>query len=393
MSKLSVLKSLFSLRFEPQQEKLFQAYYRINYIGYRRAVLFVALLVIAIISPFDFYVFEGVVSDLITIRYGVGLFVIAVAAVLTFSPLFERIQQSLISVVVIFFGFILTAMLSIAPEKTISLYQPGYLMAIFFVGAMARQSFLRALIATVLIILSDNVLLLFIRPQSWEVIANYNIYLFDTALMALFTNYVMERAIRNEFATIYHIQNERDILSESNHALQHLACTDGLTGLFNRRHMEEVFEKEWSRASRDKTPLSVLMVDVDHFKYYNDRYGHLQGDECLKIVANCLANTFRRGADVVARYGGEEFVVLLPGIDRSESLLLAQNLCQELLALEIPHEASLTTDFVSLSAGVASLVPTNDVHYATLIKQADNALYRCKENGRNQACLYEEKIN
>ena len=171
-------------------------------------------------------------------------------------------------------------------------------------------------------------------------------------------------------------------LEASNQQLALQSVTDSLTGLPNRRCFDEALATEWQRAARAGTSLSLLMVDIDHFKKYNDRYGHLAGDDCLRRVGQVLSRCVRRAGELVARYGGEEFVILLPSADMTHASETAQN-CLNLMQQEaIPHAASPTSAQVSLSIGVACFHPDAATDVRALINAADAAMYRAKSGGR-----------
>ncbi|MBT9516619.1 MAG: diguanylate cyclase [Methyloversatilis discipulorum] len=173
-------------------------------------------------------------------------------------------------------------------------------------------------------------------------------------------------------------------LDAANQELTRLTSLDGLTGLSNRRHFDETMLREWRRAARYKRPLSLVLVDVDHFKQYNDTYGHLAGDECLKTVASALQAVSRRPSDLVARYGGEEFALVLPETDLSGARSVAEGLCDAIRALQLPHAAA-ASGHVTISVGVASLMPGNGVGGPqNLIAEADLALYAAKSGGRDR---------
>jgi len=177
--------------------------------------------------------------------------------------------------------------------------------------------------------------------------------------------------------------------------LRRTATTDGLTGIANRRQFDVSLESEWLRAQRSGEPVSLLMIDVDHFKLYNDLYGHPQGDMCLCRVTQALRSTCRRPADLVARYGGEEFMILLPQTPREGAKHMAQQVLDAVAALGIFHENSQTTHYVSVSVGIgcfddASACWASEVHglcAADLIQAADKALYSAKQAGRARATL------
>jgi diguanylate cyclase (GGDEF)-like protein len=171
-------------------------------------------------------------------------------------------------------------------------------------------------------------------------------------------------------------------LEATNQILTKQTSTDGLTGLSNRRSFDQALDVEWQRASRSQTPLSLLMVDIDHFKNFNDHYGHLAGDECLRRVANALADCVRRAGEMAVRYGGEEFVLLLPGADTAHACETAQNCLDRLNREAMPHAASPTAKHVTVSIGVATVVPDASTNATLLVNSADAAMYRAKTGGR-----------
>jgi two-component system chemotaxis family response regulator WspR len=175
-----------------------------------------------------------------------------------------------------------------------------------------------------------------------------------------------------------------DQLIEANKKLERLANVDPLTGVANRRNFMETFEKEWKRARRTKLPLSLIMIDVDFFKSYNDNYGHQAGDDCLKNIALLLQGSLARTGDVLARYGGEEFVAILPGTDLKGTSAVAERLRITIEAGHMPHEVSTISDYVTVSLGTATTIPTGRKSPETLIAAADDALYKAKRNGRNR---------
>lgn len=165
--------------------------------------------------------------------------------------------------------------------------------------------------------------------------------------------------------------------------LSSLSMTDGLTQIANRRYFNEFYSADWRRACREQGSIGLIMMDIDHFKAFNDHYGHLQGDECLTAVAQQLKAAVQRPRDFVARFGGEEFIVLLPSIQPEGVRVVAERLQQALAQLMIPHAYSSAGDYVSLSMGLAWCKPDNDFRPDQLIAAADEALYSAKENGRN----------
>ncbi|MBF0203206.1 MAG: diguanylate cyclase [Desulfamplus sp.] len=170
----------------------------------------------------------------------------------------------------------------------------------------------------------------------------------------------------------------------ANVKLEELAHLDPLTGIANRRYFGKTIYNEWKRGIREKGCLSIILCDIDYFKRYNDTYGHQQGDECLKQVASAIEKALRRPPDMVARFGGEEFIALLPNTELEGALHIAEQMRANILKLEISHSASDVSDYVSLSLGVASCIPTHETKHEALIEMADKALYKSKTNGRNR---------
>jgi diguanylate cyclase (GGDEF)-like protein len=180
-----------------------------------------------------------------------------------------------------------------------------------------------------------------------------------------------------------------DTLKEANERLERLSSSDGLTQVANRRCFDQTLEREWNRLKRTKEPLSLIMCDVDFFKLFNDTYGHQGGDDCLRSVAKALGDSARRGGDFIARYGGEEFVVVLPATEAEGALNVAEKirLAVELLAIE--HSKSQVAPHVTLSLGVATIIPCDEGTPELLIKCADDALYTAKSSGRNRVTVWE----
>ncbi|WP_176630547.1 GGDEF domain-containing protein [Desulfolutivibrio sulfoxidireducens] len=177
-------------------------------------------------------------------------------------------------------------------------------------------------------------------------------------------------------------------LKEANKKVEMLANTDELTGLFNRRYFNKALKYEFKRLQRDTQPLSLIMADIDCFKDYNDTYGHQEGDKCLQSIAGIFKRSGTRVADIAARYGGEEFVILLPNTDKIGAEKVANTLLNLVRKLKIPHSASTAGDRVTISAGIATVIPSEKTSEDILINMADKALYTSKSHGKNQFTHY-----
>ena len=181
-------------------------------------------------------------------------------------------------------------------------------------------------------------------------------------------------------------------LQDANEKLETLTLEDSLTGLNNRRYFEMQLEAEWLRQARDNKILTLMVIDIDYFKLYNDTYGHADGDDCLKEVAQVLKSSLHRPSDVISRIGGEEFVVLLPGVDEVGALSVAKEMKKQLNQAVLTHATSPLGDNVTVSIGIASVVPDKHSTTLSLFKAADKALYSAKAKGRNQVVVGEMEL-
>ncbi|MDB9524419.1 diguanylate cyclase [Oscillatoria sp. CS-180] len=189
---------------------------------------------------------------------------------------------------------------------------------------------------------------------------------------------------------IKRVLQERQLLRElelANSYLQHISSTDELTGLSNRRFFQANLNKEWKRLVREQTPLGVLLCDLDYFKQYNDAYGHLEGDRCLKQFAAILRSSVERSTDLVARYGGEEFILLLPNTSLEGLKVIDQRIRAQLTRQAIPHYQSPISQIVTYSSGGTAVIPQISRDPTDLIEEADKALYEAKDLGRNRLII------
>ncbi|MFT3930190.1 MAG: sensor domain-containing diguanylate cyclase [Spongiibacteraceae bacterium] len=179
-------------------------------------------------------------------------------------------------------------------------------------------------------------------------------------------------------------KNEEQIM-RLQRELEELSFKDGLTGVANRRMFDSIMEVEWANARRHHQPLSLIILDIDHFKQYNDCYGHIQGDDCLRKVSQALSTVGTRSRDFFARYGGEEFVLVLPETDVEAAKKIAERCRSVIFKQQIPHANSPTSQLVTISLGVGTITPSHDAESITFIESVDRLLYKAKQNGRNCA--------
>ncbi|MBV6550838.1 GGDEF domain-containing protein [Acinetobacter soli] len=196
--------------------------------------------------------------------------------------------------------------------------------------------------------------------------------------------YFTDRQHRENFLSDCVIELNRLKLVKQAELLETLSQQDSLTGLANRRYLDEVLEKEWRRAVRHSMPITIMMIDLDFFKSYNDTLGHIKGDECLREIAKALTSLTLRSGDLAARYGGEEFLLLFPMTNESEALIQVKRLMNVIRKIDIQHPSSDISSQVTLSVGVATMIPQVDDSISSFVSRADHALYTAKSKGRNQ---------
>lgn len=173
---------------------------------------------------------------------------------------------------------------------------------------------------------------------------------------------------------------------------KHIAGVDSLTQIPNRRRFDEYLKKQWQLMAKRQLPLALILADIDYFKQYNDTYGHLLGDGCLKYVAQALQSSINRDSDLVARYGGEEFAIILPNTNLSGAIAIASRIQMQVAHLQLPHSSSLVSHYITLSMGVVSLIPGGNQSPQDLVASTDQLLYRAKQAGRNQVAYDDEVI-
>ena len=186
---------------------------------------------------------------------------------------------------------------------------------------------------------------------------------------------------------ISELQKTKQKLEKTNQKLSKISCRDQLTDLYNRREFEKTIKNEWRNAIREAKPISVVMLDIDYFKKFNDNYGHLAGDNCLQKLSQALKNTLKRPRDFLARYGGEEFIAILPDTNQSGAKHVAELLRKNVVNLEIPHNHSPVLNYVTISLGVATTEKAELYVFEEILDKVDQALYQAKDNGRNQYCF------
>ncbi len=223
---------------------------------------------------------------------------------------------------------------------------------------------------------TKNIPIIFITAKSGE---DDEVKGFELGAVDYITKPFSPVVIKARVRTHLELKRYRDLLMNTSYF-------DGLTGIPNRRRFDEYFSSMWSFSVRESLPLSLIMIDIDNFKMYNDYYGHLEGDICLVKIAQALSGILKRKSDLFARYGGEEFVCLLPDTDHEGALKIARDFQEMVWSLQIRHAESAIKKYVTISQGVATIVPDTETSQKSLIVNADEVLFKAKNSGRNEIC-------
>lgn len=281
----------------------------------------------------------------------------------------------------------LVALSLTASEPINHYYAASITMVMLVVFVLSRLQFGWGVLSASFMLLTMNMGFGFIGNASMQMLIVHNALFFISAMFSLLGCFLFERSLRQNYLQSRLLNFEKHDLEESNLRLQYLTAIDGLTQIANRRSLDVSLVTEWQRALRKREPIGLIMIDVDHFKLFNDTYGHQAGDECLRGVASALKDFARRPGDLAARYGGEEFVLVLTNATAQQARMVAERVRDKIVELAIPHQRSSHGN-VTASFGVASLVP-NARHNGpeALLLAADQALYRAKESGRNRVSV------
>jgi diguanylate cyclase (GGDEF)-like protein len=360
------------LRFDGEIENEFQAYYteghllRVRVAAYLVIVLFIAFIFI------DLATLPAPVSYWTT---KLRLFVLTPPFLLllyiTYRPALRGYVGRAVYAAAIIAGVGTTAVIGTAYSMGTPIPYEGILLVALFIYLIACLQWRRAVIANMLTLVSFIAMEMLYQTDAQA--RSYQIIFMCAAnAVGAYGGYFLEHSARTMFLI--------------NNLLNELAEIDGLTGLSNRRTLNIHLDRIWRQATRDKQDVAIAMIDVDHFKKYNDRYGHAQGDAALRAVADVIAHYARRPLDITARYGGEEFAIIWYHPSAAELPRMAEVLTRAVVALNLPH-ADSDIGKVSISVGVALITPATGQSSADLLKAADNALYEAKHQGRNRVVV------
>lgn len=278
--------------------------------------------------------------------------------------------------------------LALSHHPNVVHYHTGVILIIMFGNIVFRTRFWHAFSVSWLTFVIYILTVTHITPMTPPVMINSSIVLFSAIIISLVANYQMENDFRWNYLRNLLKEIETIRLEKTKKELERLSSSDALTGIANRRHFDAFLNTEWQMAISYRTQLALIFLDVDDFKAYNDLYGHQAGDICLQKIAALIRGGSQRTHDLCARYGGEEFVVLLPNTTLGDAQQIAEKIRKGIEMERLPHASSRVAPYVTVSLGIASIIPQAGQSQKLLMEQADKALYKAKEMGRNQVQIY-----
>lgn len=388
LTRTAAERSWWRLHFPRDIEPDFRRDYDLRHAGITRigVVLgFLVLLVSGLVDPF--FLHRDDVGDVWRVRYGAGIPVMLMMLWLVFSHHFMRYSQPIILLIGLLGVTLLGVMAASVSPPFDQPYISGLVLVQLFAMVVLRLRFRGALLFSVLVPLVYVPILLLSEKRDLAGFAA-SIYVVQAgSFLCLVAAFFLEHNARDIYLQHRLLGFRYEDLAATNVALEQLALRDSLTQVANRRHFDQHLHEEWLRAQRGAYGLGLLMVDIDYFKQFNDLYGHQAGDDCLVRVAGVLGGFARRPGDLAARYGGEEFALVLPGIHEDDARYLAMELCRAVEQAGIVHQGSSVAPVLTISVGVAVMVPGDSMHFGELVMRADRALYDAKRFGRNRVCV------
>ncbi|GAB6095131.1 hypothetical protein JCM14469_13830 [Desulfatiferula olefinivorans] len=323
------------------------------------------------------------------IRLGVVTPLMTASIVLLTVRRLKIFQEALVSFQILTVSLGLIVILALSRHPNVEHYHTGILVIVMFGNIAVRQRFMYALLTSLTIFLLYVFFARHFVTMSVDTVHNTGLILLTTTILSLIANYQMEKEARKEYLLTVLQGIDARKLAEANKQLELLSISDSLTGLANRRFFDKTLDVEWRAAIRSRYRLSLVFLDIDSFKAYNDNYGHPAGDACLIAIGKVIRDSINRPRDLGARYGGEEFVILLPRTEAADALRLAEVIRRRVEGLNLEHRYSTAANRVTVSMGVASVCPAQGDQADMLLEQADAGMYSAKKQGRNRVCLYE----
>jgi diguanylate cyclase (GGDEF)-like protein len=362
------------LRFAPEAEAEFRTYFVQRSLARARWATAIYLALVAVVTAINMRgsmapLAEALQQPIYLLRLGVACPALVLILAATVIPELQRHYQWITAVAVIVTGMSVMVISGIAAAAGLPQFQMGDVLVVVYATLFLGLLFRAVLIVASALMLSFVGVGLFLGVSTDHLIFASSV-VFATTLMSVLSALRMERLLRANFI--------------ENRLLNDIAERDGLTGLYNRRMFDNLTTRLWLQAQRDQAALQVILVDIDHFKAYNDLYGHQAGDTCIRRVASIIARAAKRPLDFCARYGGEEFALVLYAPSGADPTSLPEQIRRDIMSLDIPHANADGTPMLTVSIGSATAQPDTKRSLAGLIQTADEALYRAKQGGRNQ---------
>ncbi|MBK3332866.1 diguanylate cyclase [Persephonella atlantica] len=379
-NELSVKKKIIC--FHRELENIYQEYYFRKSLNRIRFMLIFGIFVYIFFGIADYILYPEMFLYLWGIR-ALTLFVVLMLSVYIFAGRRIKIFYFTYILITVFAGVSIAGMMAVVPRAEAQLYYAGIFLVIFFVYTVSGLPFIYSAVAgwliTVFYFLFD---LLNIHSETRFLISNM-FFITSANIIGMLGGYILEYFIRKDFLLTLKVFLDKKELEKLNSRLRYISNYDELTGLPNRRYIKEFFSRELRRAKREGFPVSVLLIDIDFFKDYNDSYGHIRGDYVLKEVSTVLKKFSRRPTDMAGRWGGEEFLLILSSTNLSTAVKTASDIIKEVNLKNIEHRVS-PFGRITVSIGVYSSIPDKKSRYTDFIKEADMALYRAKSSGKNR---------
>jgi diguanylate cyclase (GGDEF)-like protein len=362
------------LRFAPQTEAEFQTYFVQRSLPRARWATAIYLALVAVVTAINMRgtmtpLADSVLQPIYLLRLGVACPALVVILAATMIPELHRHYQWIASTAVIVTGMGVMIISGLAAAAGMPQFQMGDVLVVVYATLFLGLLFRAVLVVAAALLLGFIAIGWYLGVSNEHLIFASSV-VFATTLMSVLSALRMERLLRANFI--------------ENRLLNDIAERDGLSGLYNRRMFDNLTNRLWLQAQRDEEPLQVILVDIDHFKAYNDLYGHQAGDNCIRRVAAIIGRAAKRPFDFCARYGGEEFALVLYAPSGADATALPEQIRRETMALNIPHTHSDAGGILTVSIGSATAEPDTKRSLAGLIQTADEALYRAKQLGRNR---------
>lgn len=387
-----------TLSFAGPLEREFMDDYMRKSRGHIRFTILISALFYSVFGLLDAAVAPAALRTLWLIRFGFFLPFCGLVFGLTYTRIFRRFWQLILGAWAVAAGLGIIAMIAVVQGEARNSYYAGLIMVFIVLYTWIRMRFVWATAVGWLIVVAFEILMIGFLPTPSRIVLTHNFFFIGSSFLGMFACYSMERYARMDFVMARLLREEREKvrtanqrLAAANEELTALAHIDDLTGIPNRRMFDQDLKRGWRRMTREGKPLALIICDVDEFKTFNDERGHQAGDQCLIRVARAVAGAARRPGDYTARYGGDEFAVILLDTNLKGALRVAEGLCRSVRDLPVPRSGSDVVDHVTISVGVAALVPTHDRGPEFLIGKADEYLYRAKARGRDRVASAEDR--